>query len=180
MTGRHRQTPEPTAPVPIMVAGAVIGAAWVVIAIGPAETSDDATVFTGMPNRLEPRLMAQPGPTPPEPLGQKVVALAMTKLGVPYVWGAKGPNVFDCSGLVGWAWRANGVPLGPDTYTQIHQGTRVTDIQPGDLIFPSDHHVQLAVSRTQVIEAPGRGMTVRLHPMPARYTAIRPTPRSTP
>ena len=178
MSGRHRQTEQTRAPVPIMVAGAVIGAAWVVITLGPAETADDATVFTGPP-RLEPRTVqvstvAYRAPAPPEPLGQKVVALAMTKLGVPYVWGAKGPNVFDCSGLVGWAWRANGVPLGPDTYTQIHQGTPVTDIQPGDLIFPSDHHVQLAVSSTQVIEAPGRGMTVRLHPMPARYTAIRP------
>ena len=177
MTGRHRQTPEPTAPVPIMVAGAVIGAAWVVIAIGPAETADATTVFTGMPNRLEPRLVAQPGPTPPKPLGQKVVDLAMTKLGQPYVWGAKGPNTFDCSGIVQWTWKQVGVQLGPDTYTQIHQGQQVTDIQPGDLIFPSDHHVQLAVSRTQVIEAPGRGMTVRLHPMPSHYIAIRPTPK---
>ncbi len=179
MTGRHRQT-QTGAPVPIMVAGAVIGTVWVALAIGSAETADATTVFTGMPNRLEPRPVAQPGPTPPEPLGQKVVDLAMTKLGQPYVWGAKGPNTFDCSGIVQWTWKQVGVQLGPDTYTQIHQGTRVTDIQPGDLIFPSDHHVQLAVSRTQVIEAPGRGMTVRLHPMPAHYTAIRPTPRSTP
>ena len=93
---------------------------------------------------------------------------------MPYVWGAKGPNTFDCSGLTGWVWRQLGVPLGPDTYTQIRQGQRVTDIQPGDLIFPSTHHVQLAISRTQVVEAPGRGMTVRLHAMPSSYIAIRP------
>ena len=175
MTGRHRQVTTAGAPVPIMVAGAVVGSVWVTLAIGSAETADAATVFTGMPNRVAhdaPRL--EP---PPEPLGQKVVDLAMSKLGQPYVWGAKGPNTFDCSGLTGWVWRHYGVPLGPDTYTQIHQGRRVTDIQPGDLIFPSDHHVQLAVSRTQVIEAPGRGMTVRLHPMPSHYIAIRPTPK---
>ena len=174
MTGRHRQTTT-GAPVPIMVAGAVVGSVWVTLAIGSAETADAATVFTGMPNRVAhddpPRRLE-----PPEPLGRKVVDLAMTKLGQPYVWGAKGPNTFDCSGLTGWVWRHYGIPLGPDTYTQIHQGQRVTDIAPGDLIFPSDHHVQLAVSRTQVIEAPGRGMTVRLHPMPSHYIAIRPTP----
>lgn len=116
----------------------------------------------------------RPPAPPPEPLGQKAVDLALGKLGVPYVWGAKGPNTFDCSGLTGWVWRQLGVPLGPDTYTQIRQGQRVTDIQPGDLIFPSTHHVQLAISRTQVVEAPGRGMTVRLHAMPSSYIAIRP------
>ena len=176
MTGRHRQTPT-GAPVPIMVAGAALGTLWVTLAIGSAETADAATVFTGMPNRVahdDPPPKLAP---PPEPLGRKVVDLALTKLGVPYVWGAKGPGTFDCSGLTGWAWRQFGVPLGPDTYTQIHQGTRVTDIQPGDLIFPSDHHVQLAISSTQVVEAPGRGMTVRLHPMPSHYIAIRPTPK---
>lgn len=180
MTGRHRQTPEPTAPVPIMVAGAVIGAAWVVIAIGPAETADATTVFTGMPNRLEPRLVAQPGPTPPKPLGQKVVDLAMTKLGQPYVWGAKGPNTFDCSGIVQWTWKQVGVQLGPDTYTQVRQGIPVTDLQPGDLVFPNaamnahgPGHVQMYIGNGKVIEAPGRGMTVRVIAAPKSYVARR-------
>lgn len=184
MTGRHRQVTTTGAPVPIMVAGAVVGSVWVTLAIGSAETADAATVFTGMPNRVahdDPPPRLEP---PPEPLGRKVVDLALTKLGVPYVWGAKGPNAVDCSGLVQWSYKQVGVPLGPDTYTQVRQGIPVRDLQPGDLVFPSAEmgprgpgHVQMYIGNGKVIEAPGRGMTVRIHAMPASYIAIRPTPQ---
>lgn len=171
--GRHSK---PGSLAPLTAAGAILGTAWVAL-IGSAQTATATQGFAVAVPRHEHR--PAPPRAAPIPLGRKVVDAALTKLGVPYVWGAKGPNTFDCSGLTGWAWRLNGVPLGPDTYTQIHQGRRVTDIKPGDLIFPSTHHVQLAISATQVIEAPGRGMVVRIAPMPKQYTAIRPTPRST-
>ena len=66
------------------------------------------------------------------------VKAALTKQGTPYVWGAKGPKVFDCSGLTQWAWGQAGVTIGPDTYTQVKQGVPVApgDVQAGDLIFP--------------------------------------------
>ncbi len=115
---------------------------------------------------------------------QKVIQIALSKKGTMYRWGAKGPNNFDCSGLVQWSWKQVGITLGPDTYTQVRQGHQVpqSQVQAGDLVFPSrsfgSHgpgHVQLAISTTQVIEAPGRGMAVRVMPMPPSFVARRVT-----
>lgn len=110
---------------------------------------------------------------PPQPLWERAVAVALAQVGKPYVWGAKGPNAFDCSGLVQWAWRQAGVQLEPGTYGQVRQGHPVPTPQPGDLVFPAAEmgprgpgHVVLAISTTQAVEAPGRGMTVRVIPMP--------------
>jgi peptidoglycan DL-endopeptidase CwlO len=46
-------------------------------------------------------------------LGGAAAQAALTKLGRPYVWGAKGPNVFDCSGLTQWAWKQVVCSSGP-------------------------------------------------------------------
>jgi peptidoglycan DL-endopeptidase CwlO len=117
--------------------------------------------------------------------GQVAVRAALAKLGRPYVWGAKGPNSFDCSGLTGWAWRQAGIQLGADTYQQIHDGITVPrgQVRAGDLIFPKDSfdaagpgHVQLAISPTQVIHAPQPGDVVRIAPLPSSYVARRPVP----
>jgi cell wall-associated NlpC family hydrolase len=117
------------------------------------------------------------------PLAQMAVKAALTKQGTPYVWGAKGPRVFDCSGLTQWAWGQAGVTIGPDTYTQVKQGVPVapSDVQAGDLIFPKyswdSHgpgHVQLAISPTEVVHAPQTGDVVRIAPMPKDFIARRP------
>jgi cell wall-associated NlpC family hydrolase len=117
--------------------------------------------------------------------GAAAVAAALTRRGDPYIWGAKGPNRFDCSGLTQWAWRQAGVQLGGDTYAQIHDGVGVPPghVRAGDLIFPMDAfdghgpgHVQLAVSASEVIHAPQSGDVVRLAPMPSSYVARRPVP----
>jgi cell wall-associated NlpC family hydrolase len=122
---------------------------------------------------------------PGEP-GQGAVKAALSKLGRPYVWGAKGPNNFDCAGLTQWAWRQAGVQLGPDTYTQIKEGAPVPpgQVRAGDLIFPMDSfgsggksgpgHVQLAISDHQVVHAPTSGDVVKIAPLPGRYIARRP------
>jgi cell wall-associated NlpC family hydrolase len=117
------------------------------------------------------------------PLAQIAVKAAMNKRGTPYVWGAKGPNVFDCSGLTQWSWGQAGVTLGPDTYTQIKQGVAVApgDVEAGDMIFPKDSwdskgpgHVMMAISPTQVVHAPQTGDVVKVSPMPAEFVARRP------
>jgi peptidoglycan DL-endopeptidase CwlO len=117
--------------------------------------------------------------------GVAAVRAALGKVGRPYVWGAKGPNSFDCSGLTAWAWRQAGIQLGADTYHQIQDGVAVPSgqVRAGDLIFPKDSfdgrgpgHVQLAISPTQVIHAPQPGDVVHIAPMPASYVARRPVP----
>jgi cell wall-associated NlpC family hydrolase len=123
----------------------------------------------------------------PAGAGGVAATAALRKQGTPYVWGAKGPDRFDCSGLTQWAWAQAGVQLGPDTYTQITQGVPVApgDVRPGDLIFPKDSfdtrgpgHVQLAISPTQVVHAPQTGDVVRIAPMPSAFIARRPVPTS--
>jgi cell wall-associated NlpC family hydrolase len=121
---------------------------------------------------------------PAGPAGAAVAA-ALTRQGDPYVWGAKGPNRFDCSGLTQWAWRQAGVQLGGDTYAQIRDGVAVPpgQVRAGDLIFPrvsfdgrGPGHVQLAISPTEVIHAPQAGDVVRVARMPSAFVARRPVP----
>lgn len=102
------------------------------------------------------------------------VRAALSRLGRPYVWGASGPDRFDCSGLTQWAYHQAGVPLTRTTYTQIHEGIPVprSQIRPGDLVFPSTGHVQLAIGGNRVIEAPHAGATVQISPLGA-HVAIR-------
>jgi cell wall-associated NlpC family hydrolase len=130
---------------------------------------------------------AHPDRVPSGPAGAAVRA-ALSKQGTAYVWGAKGPNNFDCSGLVQWAWHQAGVQLGGDTYSQIKQGIPVPpdQVRAGDMIFPLNSfneggragpgHVQLAIGPNQVVHAPQTGDVVRIAPMPARFIARRPLP----
>ncbi|WP_374192976.1 C40 family peptidase, partial [Streptomyces sp. MBT55] len=58
--------------------------------------------------------------------GERLVALARTKIGLPYVWGATGPNGFDCSGLIKWAAEELGIKGLPRTSQEMRKaGTPV-------------------------------------------------------
>lgn len=189
MTGRHRRQARRGLG-PLAVAGALLWEMWLAMAAGHGSAAAPTTALAVGPPHPEVTSVLRRAtrasyrtPLPPEPLGVKAVRAALSKVGVPYVWGAKGPSRFDCSGLTLWAWQQAGVILGPDTYTQVRQGVPVPpgQVQAGDLIFPTRSfrgrgpgHVQLAISPTQVVEAPGRGMTVRVTAMPPSYTARRP------
>jgi hypothetical protein len=101
---------------------------------------------------------------PADPAARAAVAFAIAQLGKPYVWGATGPNAFDCSGLVQAAWAAARVGISRSTATQVHDGTPVAgldQVQAGDLLFipgsdgTSAHpgHVGIAAGGGLVIDA---------------------------
>ena len=86
------------------------------------------------------------------------VAAALSKNGSPYVWGAKGPGSFDCSGLTWWSYMQAGLNIGRGTYDQLNYGTQIncnlgnlngtstTCWAPGDLVFlnyPGGQHVAM-------------------------------------
>ncbi|WP_395572090.1 NlpC/P60 family protein [Streptomyces sp. BK79] len=97
------------------------------------------------------------------------LAYARQKLGSPYVWGATGPDAFDCSGLVQAAYRAAGVSLPRTTYAQIDAGRRVgrSELRPGDLVFfySGISHVGIYAGNGQMIHAPNPSAPVRVAPV---------------
>jgi peptidoglycan DL-endopeptidase CwlO len=101
------------------------------------------------------------GPTATQ--AQRAVAFAYAQLGKPYVWGATGPDSFDCSGLVMTAWASAGVSVPRDTYQQWAALPHVpmSAIQPGDLIFfDAIGHVAIYVGSNMIIDAPQPGQSV--------------------
>jgi hypothetical protein len=73
----------------------------------------------------------------PRSIPARAVMTAKTKLGTSYVWGASGPDAFDCSGLVVWTYSQLGVAV-PRTAQQQYEWTKpieVAQLQLGDLVF---------------------------------------------
>lgn len=97
------------------------------------------------------------------------VSYAYSKLGSPYVWGAVGPDAFDCSGLVQAAYRSAGISLPRTTYAQIGAGQRVSrsELLPGDLVFfySGISHVGLYIGDGKMIHAPNPSAPVRVAPI---------------
>ena len=87
-----------------------------------------------------------------------LIAVAQSKLGCPYVWGAKGPNSFDCSGFVYWCLNQVGVNQSYITsagWRNVGRYTRInnfSDIQAGDIVVVSGH-VGIAAGGGTVIDA---------------------------
>ena len=97
---------------------------------------------------------------------QAAVNAALSQVGKPYVWGAAGPNSYDCSGLTMWAWAHAGVSLPHSSSAQYGATSRVSqsDWQPGDLLFYGSpiHHVGMYIGGGQMVEAPYTGASVRV------------------
>ncbi|MEV0172955.1 C40 family peptidase [Streptomyces sp. NPDC050803] len=98
--------------------------------------------------------------------GKKAVEYATAQIGKPYVWGAEGPDSFDCSGLTSQAWASAGQGIPRTSQAQWQQLKRVDtkDMRPGDLIiyFDDASHVGVYVGDGAIIHAPRPGRTVTL------------------
>jgi cell wall-associated NlpC family hydrolase len=100
-----------------------------------------------------------------------IALLALSHLGKPYVWGAEGPDSFDCSGLVCYVYAQIGVRLPRVTYSQARCGRAVPpgDLRPGDLVFfRHNAHVGLYVGGGLFVHAPHTGDVVKTAALSSR------------
>jgi peptidoglycan DL-endopeptidase CwlO len=131
-----------------------------------------AAVGSVPPGALPPGYTIPATATDPERLA---VTFALAQLGKPYVFGAAGPDAYDCSGLTMAAWAAAGVALPHYTVGQWKSGTPVPDpalLSPGDLILipgsdgalnpPNPQHVGMYIGEGYVIESPQTNEVVKL------------------
>jgi peptidoglycan DL-endopeptidase CwlO len=98
----------------------------------------------------------------------------LSRQGLPYVWGASGPNSFDCSGLVQWAMARAGIQMPRVAADQARTGPAVpvSQLQPGDLLFyhtdPTDpgyiSHVAIYLGNGEMLQAPQTGENVEVVP----------------
>mgnify|MGYP003758798935 CR=1 FL=1 len=110
-----------------------------------------------------------------------VVGVAYDQLGKPYVWGAAGPDCFDCSGLTMYCYRVGaGISISHSSYAQSGCGVPVSigELQPGDILgFRGWGHVGLYVGGDSFIHAPQTGDVVKVSSLSARTNfcgAVRP------
>jgi cell wall-associated NlpC family hydrolase len=96
---------------------------------------------------------------------QTAVSTAMAQIGDPYVWGAGGPNAFDCSGLTQYAYAAAGIGLPHSSRMQSTMGVSVSRsaLQPGDLLFfySPVSHVGMYIGNGQMVHASTSGVPVK-------------------
>jgi cell wall-associated NlpC family hydrolase len=107
---------------------------------------------------------------------------AASRAGAPYVWGAEGPNSFDCSGLVQWSFAQIGIQMPRVAQSQFFTGPHIPyrDARPGDLLFwhyddPIDPafitHVAIYIGNGKMLEAPHTGDVVKVIAVPLAHMA---------
>ena len=143
------------------------------------EKADKLAEVKGVTQAVEDHPAQQQQAAPSQPAtpsnqskGLAIANTALSKQGSNYVWGAAGPNTFDCSGLVWWAHRQNGVNFGRcSTQVLVNMGKAVSrgNLQAGDIILFSSngsksgvHHVGIYVGGGNMVHAPRTGDVVKV------------------
>ena len=144
-----------------------------------AEEGSPAPRYRGDPAPYVEPIVRRTAP-PGSPHGG-VVEVAYAQLGKPYVWGAAGPNSFDCSGLVAYCYSLGaGIEITHSSYGQASCGTSVSvsELQPGDILgFRGWGHVGIYIGDGQFIHAPQTGDVVKISSLSSRGNfcgAVRP------
>lgn len=110
-----------------------------------------------------------------------ILRAAASRIGKPYVWGATGPDAFDCSGLVQWSFAHAGIAMPRVSQQQFFAGPHIaySAARPGDLLFwhydptdPTDvDHVAIYAGNGMMIVAPHTGLYVEYVPVPLNNLA---------
>ncbi|GAA2293518.1 C40 family peptidase [Streptomyces violaceusniger] len=114
--------------------------------------------------------------------GRRALAYALSQIGKPYVWGAEGPDSFDCSGLTSSAWAYAGRTIPRTSQEQWRRLPRVplSQLRPGDLViyYKGASHVAMYAGNGQVVQAPRPGQRVKLSPLASNplQGVVRPGP----
>ena len=106
----------------------------------------------------------------------KVLSTVKAQVGKPYVYGAAGPNSFDCSGLTYYAYKKAGIYLNRTSRDQANNGKHVSksNLKAGDLVFfnsgtNSIKHVGMYVGNGKFIHSPSPGKSVRYESLSTSY-----------
>ena len=137
--------------------------------------AEDPAIVAAPPGGIPPGDIA-----PPEgrrsgrsgwPGGEGIVAVqaALTRVGSPYSWGGSGPNAFDCSGLVMWAFQQAGISL-PHSSQALARGGQPVDMsqmQPGDVVnyYSDASHSAIYIGDGMMVHASTYGTPVRVAPV---------------
>ncbi|WP_329116072.1 C40 family peptidase [Streptomyces sp. NBC_01353] len=118
----------------------------------------------------------------PSQEGGEALRYAVRQIGKPYVWGAEGPESYDCSGLTSQAWANAGREIPRTSQEQWRTLPRVSlrELRPGDLVvyFPEATHVAIYLGHGLVVQAPRPGAKVKVSPIASNplLGAVRPDP----
>lgn len=129
-----------------------------------------ASLAAPVPTATQPvRPVVHTAAAPRTTAGHRAMTRALSKLGAPYRWGAAGPNAFDCSGLVSWAYQGSGVSLPRSSRAMSRVGTPVAraDLRPGDLVFfyRPVSHVGIYIGAGKIVHASSRKHPVKISDM---------------
>ncbi|WP_448640058.1 NlpC/P60 family protein [Geodermatophilus sp. URMC 63] len=150
----------------------------------PAPAAQQAPTAGGTVGDSAPAAPAAAAPAPAPAGGgsgaaQAAVRTALAQVGDAYVWGAGGPDAFDCSGLTQYAYAAAGISLPHSSGMQSRMGTAVSrsQLQPGDLIFYFSpvSHVSMYIGNGQMVHAATSSEPVKVVPVDSMggITAMR-------
>ncbi|MHB1929873.1 MAG: C40 family peptidase, partial [Acidimicrobiales bacterium] len=143
---------------------------------GATGTPTATTGSTGTSGSAGATTSGGSGFTPPASSSAAAIAVAaaLSRVGDPYVWGAAGPNAFDCSGLVMWSYAQAGISLPHFSGAQYADTVHIpmADLQPGDLVFFSNpgEHVAMYIGNGEVVQAPYTGALVQVVPLYSGFT----------
>jgi len=148
----------------------------------PSVSSEPTAPSTPAPSASEPEPEQPAEPVPSASGNARAAQIAMTQLGVPYVWGGASPSVgFDCSGLASWAYAQIGKSVPHFTGAIWNAFPRVPSdqLEPGDMVFfrPDLGHMGIYIGGGQYVNAPQTGDVVKVSSLANRSDyqgAVRP------